>query len=270
LLQQSRGDEAITVSVLRALGQIGGPEARAPIAALLTGENVTPNVRLEAVAALGALKASDALPAIEDLLTDDWPTLRAAALRAAAAVDPEAFVLLLSGLEPDRHWTVRAALADVLATLRADTAADQLRAMLDDSDKRVVPSAIEALTRLRVPGLEDILLTDSRSTDFAIRAAAARAIGEVKPANGAEALREAYKAGLADSTYDARAAALSALANYGAAEAVDTLKAALADKDWAVRRQAAALLARLDPSFDTVHAIRPVPAAPVAAYDSPA
>jgi cyclophilin family peptidyl-prolyl cis-trans isomerase/HEAT repeat protein len=269
LLQQSRGDLAITVSVVRALAQIGAAEAITPIAALLTADNVDPNVRLEAVTALGALKGVEALPAIQDLLTDDWPTLRAAALRAAAAVDPDAFVLLLSGLEPDRHWMVRAALADALVTLRAETAIDQLRAMLDDADKRVVPPVLEALTRLRVPGLDEILLTEIKSTDYAIRAAAARSIGEVKPANGAQALRDAYQAGLADSTYEARAVALSALANYGASEAVETLKAALADKDWALRRQAAALLRRLDPSIDSAHTIRPVPASPVVAYDSP-
>jgi cyclophilin family peptidyl-prolyl cis-trans isomerase/HEAT repeat protein len=269
LLQQSRGDVAVTVAVLRALGQIGAPEARAPLAALLTADQIAPNVRLEAVAACGALKATEALPTIQDLLTDDWPTLRAAALRAAAAVDPEAFVLLLSGLEPDRHWTVRAALADVLATVRGDTATDQLRAMLDDPDKRVVPAVIDGLTKLKVSGRDEILLGQIKNADYGIRAAAARGIADVKSANGPEALREAYRTGLADSTSDARAEALSALSTYGAAEAVDTLKAALTDKDWAVRRQAAALLARLDPSIDSAHAIRPVPAPPIVAYDSP-
>jgi cyclophilin family peptidyl-prolyl cis-trans isomerase len=91
----------------------------------------------------------------------------------------------------------------------------------------------------------------------------------VKPANGAQALKDAYQVGLADTTSDAREGALSALATYGAAEAVDTLKAALGDKDWAVRRQAAGLLHRLDPSIDTAHAIRPVPGSPVVPYDSP-
>jgi len=198
LLQQAKGDVAVTVSVLRALGQIEARDAAAPIAALLTADGVDPNVRLEAVNALGALKATSALPAIQDFLTDDWPALRAASLRAAAAVDPDSFVLLLSGLEPDRHWTVRAALADVLGTLKAETAAEQLRAMLTDTDRRVVPSVIQALTRLRVPGLDEILLAQLKDSDFAIRAAAARGIGVVKPAGGAQALRAAFEAAGAD------------------------------------------------------------------------
>ncbi len=270
LLQQARGDTAITVSIVRALAEIGAREGIAPITALLTADAVDPNVRLEAVTALGALKASEALPAIQDLLTDDWPALRAAALRSASAIDRDSFVLLLSGLEPDRHWVVRAALAEVLGTFRAETGTEQLRAMLNDADKRVVPSVIDALTRLRVTDIDDILLTHVKSSDYAIRAAAARGIGEVKPANGAQALKDAYQAGLADTTEDARTAALSALAKYGAPDAVDTLKVALGDKDWAVRRQTAMLLGRLDPSIETAHAIRPVPSTPTVPYDSPA
>ena len=59
-----------------------------------------------------------ALPVVQDLLTDDWPTLRVAAVKATAAIDPESFLTILSGMEPDQHYAVRAAVADVLATLR--------------------------------------------------------------------------------------------------------------------------------------------------------
>ena len=82
-------------------------------------------------------------------------------------------------------------------------------------------------------------------------------VGELKPAGGAEALREAYQAGRPDPAFEARAAALAALAEFGAAEAVETLKAALADKDWAVRMQAATLLRKLEPGADYRAAIRP-------------
>ena len=269
LMQQAKGDVAVTVAVLRALGQIGARDAAAPMASLLTADRVDPNIRLEAVHALGALKVSAALPAIQDLLTDDWPALRAAALRAAAAIDPESFALLLSGLEPDRHWTVRAALAEVLGTLNAEIAADQLRGMLADVDKRVVPSVIQALTKLRPPGIEEILLAQLKEADFAIRAAAARGVGLVKPAGGAQALRAAYQAAAADATNDVRIAVLSALAEYGGPDAVEALKAALGDKDWAVRLQAATVLRHADPSAEVAHAIRPAPAAPLVPYDSP-
>ena len=48
-----------------------------------------------------------------------------------------------------------------------------------------------------------------------------------------------------------RDAALTALAAYGLPEAGETLKAALADKDWAVRVKAAELLKALDPTIET-------------------
>ena len=69
---------------------------------------------MEAVTTLGSLRALDQLPIVQDLITDEWPALRAAAIRAAVAIDPDNFTLILSGLEIDRHWLGRAALADAL------------------------------------------------------------------------------------------------------------------------------------------------------------
>jgi cyclophilin family peptidyl-prolyl cis-trans isomerase/HEAT repeat protein len=269
MLDQARGDVAVTVAVVRALGQIGAREGAEPILALLTAEKTDPNVRLEALTALGALKSQEALPNVQDLLTDDWPTMRAAAVHAAAAIDKQGFLTLLSGMEPDPHWAVRAAIADVLATMPADVAIERLRAMLDDQDKRVVPTAIDGLAQLTAPGLDEVLLAQLKSADIGIRGAAARAIGLLRPASGPAALRDAYRAGQADGSYDVRDAAITALARYGAAEAGETLKDALADKDWAVRLKAASLLHGLDPAAETVQAIRPAPGGPIAPYDSP-
>jgi cyclophilin family peptidyl-prolyl cis-trans isomerase len=172
-------------------------------------------------------------------------------------------------MEPDPHWLVRAALADVLGSLPANVAIDRVRALVEDQDTRVIPAALGALERLKAPGLDGLLIKALGHADFTVRAAAARALGERKPEGGAAALRDAYQRGLADSTYEARAAALTALAEYGAAEATDTLKTALADKDWPLRIRAAELLAKLDPSADVIHAIRPVPTPGVAPYSSP-
>jgi cyclophilin family peptidyl-prolyl cis-trans isomerase len=102
-----------------------------------------------------------------------------------------------------------------------------------------------------------------------VRAAAASALERVKPSGGAAALRDAFRAGEADGSYTARAAALSALASYGAADATETLKAALSDKDWALRLKAVELLTKFDPSFDGAHAIRPSPTQPGVSYVAP-
>jgi cyclophilin family peptidyl-prolyl cis-trans isomerase/HEAT repeat protein len=268
LLDPARYPVGVVVSAVRALGQIGDAAAVKPLAALVSTPGVDPNLRLEAIGALGALGATEALPAIQDLLTEPWPALRGAALRASAAIDRDGFVLLLSGLDPDPHWTVRAALADVLGTLPAEAAAGRLKDMLGDEDKRVIPPVLGGLVRLKVAEVDRILLERLKDPDPGVREAAARHLGALKPPDGAEALREAYTTGLSDGGYDARAAALSALAAYGA-DAAAALKTALGDRDWAVRVHAARLLAGIEPTGQHWQAIRPAPVAPVA-YDDAA
>ena len=270
MLEQARGDLFVTVSVVRALAQIGAPEGVEPVLALLTAEKVDPNIRLEALAALGAMRSREALPYAQELMTDEWPTMRVAAMKAAAAIDPEGFPLMLSGLEPDPHWIVRGALADVLGSMPPEIAIARLRPMLDDEDKRVVPAVIGSLARLKAPGLEELLLAQLKAQDVGVRSAAARAIGELRPPAGAAALREMYRQLEGDTAMqDAREAALTALARYGPQEAMETVKAAMQDHDWAMRLRAAALMKSLDASAETANAIRPVPGAPIAAYASP-
>ena len=269
MLEQAKGDPALSFSIVHALGQIGAPEGAEPILAVLTADGSDPGLRLEAVTALGVLKSQAALPYVQDLLTDEWPAMRAAAARATAAIDPEAFPTVLSGMEPDQYWGVRAAIADALRTVAPDVAIARLRAMLDDQDKRVVPSAIDGLARLKAPDLDPVLIAELEAADIGIRAAAARAIGQLKPAGGPAALRAAYRAAQGDNTADVREEILTALTAYGAGDAVETLKTALADKDWAQRLKAAALLKTLDPSIETTQAIRPAPGAPIAPYDAP-
>jgi cyclophilin family peptidyl-prolyl cis-trans isomerase/HEAT repeat protein len=269
MLEQAKADPAVSFSIVHALGQIGAPDAAEPILAVLTAEGTDPSLRLEAVTALGVLKSESALPYVQDLLTDDWPVMRAAAARATAAIDPEGFPTVLSGLEPDQYWAVRAAIADALRAVPPDVAIARLRAMLDDQDKRVVPSAIDGLARLKAPDMDAVLFAQLKTADIGIRAAAARAIGQLKPAGGPAALRDAYRAAQGDNSFDVREEILTALTAYGAGDAVETLKAALADKDWALRLKAAAMLKTLDPSIETTQAIRPAPGAPIAPYTSP-
>jgi cyclophilin family peptidyl-prolyl cis-trans isomerase/HEAT repeat protein len=259
----------VVVSAIRALAQIGAAEAAAPLARIAAEPGTHPNVRIEAVTALGVMKAADGLTIAQDLLTAEWPALRAAALRAAAAIDPETFTYVLSGMEPDRDWRVRAALAEILGTLPPDVSLARARDMLHDGDKRVIAPVLGALVKLHAPDVETVLLDHLKDPDFVVRSAAAKGIGALKPASGPAALRAAFAAAQGDSAYGARAAILGALAQYGRGEAEETVRAALADKDWAIRVRAAELLKSLDPGADVQAAIRPAPGAPVTPYDDP-
>ncbi len=257
----------VTVAATRAAAELRLADAVEPIARLAADVHAHPNIRLEAVTALGGMRGAAGLTIVQDLVTDSWPVMRSAALRSASTIDPEIFVLVLASLEADSHWTVRSTMANVLTTLPPDIAVERLRAMLDDEDKRVQQAALRALARMKVPDLPQLLLARLKDLDYGIRAVVAELIGGVKPEGGVEALREAYKTSLPDLSPDARVAALDGLASYGGAEAIETLKAALADREWAIRVHVAELLDKLEPGVDHRTAIRPAPGNPPAPYE---
>jgi HEAT repeat protein len=258
------GDRGVLVETVRALGRIGDPSAAEPLLKIIHDATTDANVRLEAVSALGNLRAAGMQPVTDtllDLLSDPVPAVRASALRSIATLDAENFVTVLSALDPDPHWSVRAALATVLSAFASEVTLPRVTAMLNDSDQRVIPSVLQALVKMKAPNAVPVLLDRLKADDPVVRAAAATGLGELKPPNGAAALADAYRNGERDPIYTARAAALAALSKYGAAAATPTLKSAFADKDWAVRVRAAMLLKQLDPSAaaDADAQIRPAP-----------
>ncbi len=259
----------MVASAIRALGQLEAPAAAPRLAALAADAKAEPNLRLEAVNALALIKAPDTLAPVQDLITDDWPALRGAALRAASAIDPDGFTFTLSGLETDRHWTGRAALADALGNLAPEVALPRLMLLLKDEDRRVIPSVLRALVKVKAPDVAAVLIDHLAEADYVVREAAAALLGEVKPEGGIAPLRAAYEAGQPDAAYGARAAALDAIAAYGGAEAAAAVRPGLSDKDWAVRVRAAELMVQLDPATAAPHAIRPSPNPPPAPYDDP-
>jgi len=257
----SSGERAVLIETVRALGRIGDPAAVEPLLRIIRDAAADPHVRLEAVSAIGGFHQPEVGDVLLDVLSDPSPAVRAAALRSLAASDPEGFVTVLSGLDPDPHWNVRAALATVLGTLPRENGLPRLEAMMNDSDQRVIPFAIASLVKLKAPAAATVLLDRLKADDPVVRAAAAAGIGELKPANGAAALAEAYRFGQRDSTYAARAAALAAMTQYGAVAATPLLRSAFADKDWAVRVRAVMLLKQVDPvaAADADAQIRPAP-----------
>jgi HEAT repeat protein/cyclophilin family peptidyl-prolyl cis-trans isomerase len=246
------------VEAIRALGRIGDPQAVPILLKVISASRREPMVRAEAIVALAGTGAPNGQDVLLDLLSDPSPTVRAAAFGTLARLDPDTFITVLSGLDPDAHWSVRAALASALGALDAARALPRLMAMLADPDARVIPSVLAALTRARAPDIGRLLIERLGGDDEVVRAAAAANLAEARPERGAEALAAAYTFGQRDAGYTARAVALAALATYGAA-AAPTLRAALGDRDWAVRVRAADLLKQIDPAADVAREIRPAP-----------
>ena len=263
LIAEAAADESrdirVRVTAIRALGRLGGADAVTSLLALLQTPKLDDNLRLETVTALGAIGDARALNPLLDLLADDWPVLRAAALGAVARLDPENFTLVLSGLLPDADWRVRAALARTLATLPQEIAAPRLTELWADEDKRVHGAALAAAVAAKLPEAEAWIRDALKGTDPGEQSAAVSAIGRLEPSWGAETLAAAYAGWASDPDYGPRAAALAALAGYGLEAARGTLTAALEDRDWAVRVRARELLERLGADPVAPGAIRPVP-----------
>ncbi len=269
LIDAPRATSGSTIEAIRAMGRIGDARGEPVLTKLLYTRGTSPMVRAEILLALGDSAAAVSADAFVDFIGDPMPTVRLAALQGFAKRDDDSFLTVLSGLDVDPHWSVRAGLATILGSKDPGRSLPRLTPMLGDADSRVIPAVLTAMTTLKAPGIAKILFEHLAKADPGIRAAAAGNIGELKPDGGIDALVAAYRRGEADLLIDTRAAALEALSKYGAAAAVPMLRTALADKDWAVRVKAAELLKGLDPTIETSRAIRPAPVPSSVSYDHP-
>ena len=251
----------IAAAAVRSLGQLG-PTTNPAVEALLLRhareQGGDDNVRLEAVIALGAIKATRATDTLLDLTTSPWPSLRGAAMRALAGIDPDTLITALSGQDADPDWSVRAELATTLGMFEARRALPLVRLLLADTDARVVPAALRALVTLGAPDAESVVVAHLAHDDVIVRGAAASLVAEKKYASATSRLPEALEQSKGDVLFDARVAILDAMAALAPERAADVWRGALADAEWAVRRHAADQWRRLEATAD-VSAMRPAP-----------
>ena len=265
LAKDERQTRGVRVQSVRALGAIGDRRSSPVLTALLV--SATPAaLRLEAIAALSTAGDAATGERLVDYLEDDWAPLRAAAQRALAKVDAEMFMIVLSGLDADPQWSVRAALATTLGGFAPDLAEARLEQLVRDPDAKVRAAALGAMARLKVPTAAERLLAALADPDPALRMAAANGLGALEPAGASEALRRAYEAARRDPTYIARAALLAALTAVDPAAATPLLRETLADADWAMRVRAVTLLNGIDRA-SVAQPARPAPAPAEGALD---
>lgn len=260
LLDPERRDRRVLLAALRALRQLRVPEATEALREFVVRRDIDPLLRYETVLALSGRSDPVAVQVFIELLSDDWPLMRAAALRGLAEADPEMLMRVLSGLDPDPDWRVRSALAESLAFADTDVAAPLLTDMLGDADRRVVPAALATLVEVAAPDVGSVLIEHLADDDIVIRKTAARLLGAVKPQEAAGALAAAYAAFADEPAYLARAAIVDAAAAIGGPVGRDILTRALDDRDWAVRLRAARGLESTASGRDHAERIRPVPA----------
>ena len=249
---------AVRVQAVRGVAALGDARGGAVMRRLITSPKVEQNLQLEAISALAQLRDPGSVDLLIDLVTAEWPSVRAAALNALARTDPDTFMSSISALDPDPHWAVRAALATTLGELGGERAQVPLIAMLKESDQRVIPKVLDALAKAGAVNAAAEFTARLKADDPVVRAAAARGLATIKAPNATAALTEAVQTAQRDGLAVSRTAALDALTALDPAAARSLLTAALTDRDWAVRMRAAEALRKLDPAAD-VSSMRPAP-----------
>jgi cyclophilin family peptidyl-prolyl cis-trans isomerase/HEAT repeat protein len=240
-------DETVAMQALRALGSIGDPRGIPAASGLL--EAPSDVVRREALRTLAVL-GGDRVQSerLVRLLASQDPWIRAAALGALARSDRDGFALVLSGMDPDRVFWVRSALAGALGKAGDEMSIGLLHAMLRDEDPRVLPGVLEALRQARGKDSLDTLRRHLEHADLGVRVAAAEGIAALSPAGLSGPLLGAWRRGLGDGDgeLEARIAAVVALG----AQKDDAAKSGLdevarKDPSRAIRLRAGQLLREL-------------------------
>ena len=229
--------------------------ARRPCSSALLAEGADAgDLRLEAVAALGAVRDPATAERARRLPRARVGAAARGRAGGARAADPEMFMTVLSGLDADPHWTVRAALATTLGGIRARAGVARASMQLvRDPDPKVRAAALSSpWRRLKTPTAGERLL--ARTGAIRIPRCGWR------PRRGLGALEAAGAAGgAARARYEASAATPPTSRGRPCSRPSRRSSrrrrrrcssAALADPDWAVRVRAAALLTRHRPRGD--------------------
>jgi cyclophilin family peptidyl-prolyl cis-trans isomerase len=238
-------DQTVAVNALRALGAIGDEHGVAAAAGALRSADTV--LVVEGLKALASLPADGSLrERIVTLVGHPEAWVRAAALQALARMDREELALVLSGLDPDPAWMVRAGLAAGLGAAGDERSVALLFAMLKDEDTRLYPAVLEALVKARGPDAADTLGRYLQHPDFAVRAAAAKGLADLKATGQTAALTAAYRASQPDADLDARLEQVGALAvQKDPAARATLLEAARSDPSRVVRERAISALRAL-------------------------
>ena len=238
-------DESVVVNAIRALATIGDARGVGVVAAALGSPSLA--VKAEALRAVAQLPADRSLRGkIVPFVGHTDLAIRGAALQALARTDRDQFALVLSGMDPDPAWAVRAALATALGDVGDELSVGILFSMLKDSDARVLPAVLDALRKARGGDAVETLVRHLEHADFAVRATAAEGLAELKATGLTPTLVAGYRAALGDRDLDARAAIVAAVAVQKDTAALDVLRnAAKTDPARVVRERAVGALKAL-------------------------
>ena len=215
------------------------PDARpvdaAVVDALLTAlGDAEEDVRAQAAATLGDLRAPGAAPALLRALADAQPTVRQHAARALGELGAAQAVEPLARLAGDADADVRVTALTALGEIADPRAAPAVSRALADADAAVRAAAAHALGEMRHAPDAGAIAAVLRDSDPCVRQAAARALGEIGERAHVPALIDAAR----DEEAEVRRDAVHALGEIGDRRALAAVTAAMKDANAEVRRAA--------------------------------
>ncbi|MCW3052819.1 MAG: lyase domain protein repeat-containing protein [Chthonomonadales bacterium] len=182
----------IRLAAAEALAESGDTRALEPLCILLKDHD--PTVRTSAATALGKLGDARAVEPLSIAFQDDYFYVRSAAAAALGQVGDTRAVDILSNGFTDQDPHIRKSVVKALGQIRNARTFDVLYGGLSDTDPDVRKGIVEALAQtegdLRLVEALCVALTD---TDWSVRAAAARALGDFGDLRAIEPLVAAFQ-----------------------------------------------------------------------------
>jgi HEAT repeat protein len=138
-------------------------------------------VRLVALETLQRLADPATFGAVQQMLKDSEPNIRAAAVAAAISCDAQRALPLLVNLLKDVSWEVRRETVKALGKIGDETAVDGLCKLLKDRDHDVRECAASALGKIGDANAIQFLVLALLDVESFVRSAAQNALMEINP-----------------------------------------------------------------------------------------
>jgi HEAT repeat protein len=179
-------DDAVRQGTLRCLAWIAPPGAIDLVAPMI--HDPSPEVRAEAVAAIGQLGDEDAGMLFFELLSDESDIIQESATRALASLPPERVLPLLVQALSSGDLSVRVRAAEGIGLLRDPRGVPSLVGQLRDPHESVRRAALRALGEIDAPESVEVLRACLCDDSSAVRQQAALSLGRRADPDAAPAL----------------------------------------------------------------------------------
>ena len=208
-----------------AMGHIGDPRCLPTLQRLLDDED--PGVRLNAVTAIGRIPDANSVKPLIPRLNDEDIEIRLATVTALASIGDRRAADPLAQLLQQPDDRLRLAVARALGDLNDSRATGTLLEFIDRGELELQLEALSGLRKLKDPRATSRLLSLLDESEARLRERAVDLLGDCGDTDTAERLEQVLRM---DRSEDVRAAAARALGEIGDPVSVDVLTDALNDQ----------------------------------------